>query len=446
MYRITFPAPGVSKEPAASAWPVTCSRYRVRVTRWVAALGVVVCGGVMPSSVVAQQPATGPAARQSAGIFHEPKALQKAAALAEKRTGNDDAPNDGFFLESGGMITGAGWISLGPGYRHRVFANRAVVTTSAAMSWRFYNMAQASIDTPEGRPWSVGAGVLYQDALQVNYFGLGHETALDDRSGYRLQSTDIEGHAAMTRGPFTLRGRLGWIPQLAVRTMAGRRPDYPDTHDLFTDDTAPGLDAQPSFAHADLLATYDVRDVPGHPSSGGAYTVSLSHYRDLDLAQYSFRSLQLEAVHYLPLWSSRWVLAGRAWGVFTGTGDGQTVPFYLMPNTGGRSTIRGYRDFRFSGPHMEVFSAESRWALFEHVDAALFVDAGRVASRVADLGFNGLAHATGAGIRFHTSKSTLARLDLAKSNEGWVLTFKMNDPFRRKTLTADLPPTVPFVP
>jgi outer membrane translocation and assembly module TamA len=93
-----------------------------------------------------------------------------------------------------------------------------------------------------------------------------------------------------------------------------------------------------------------------------------------------------------------------------------------------------------------VFSAESRWGLFEHVDAALFVDTGRVADRIADLGASGLHSSVGAGVRFHTTRATLARLDVAHSTEGWHVVFRLTEPFKRKTFSDNLAPAVPFVP
>ncbi len=398
--------------------------------------------------IVAQSGTGG--SREGGGLFHEPKAIAKAAAQAERLT-REREYKDGFFVETGNMITGSGWVSLGPGYRHRVFGKRAVVTTSAAVSWRLYNMARASIDTPRDNdsPWSFGTTALYQDALQVNFFGVGNNTDVTDRSGYRLQSFDLDGHTAYTRGRITLQARAGWMPTIAVRPMAGRVPDnYPDVGVAFTDATAPGLSSQPSFLHADASATFDTRDQPGYARSGGIYSAAMAQYSDRDTGRFSFQSFQFQGVQYVPLVKERWTLALRAWGAFTNTsvGAGHVVPFYLMPNTGGRSTVRGFRDYRFYGPQMEVFSAESRWAIFEHLDAALFIDAGRVADRVADLGFSGLQQSVGAGIRFHTARDTVARLEVARSQEGWVLIFKTNEPFTRKTFTGNRTPTVPFVP
>jgi hypothetical protein len=36
----------------------------------------------------------------------------------------------------------------------------------------------------------------------------------------------------------------------------------------------------------------------------------------------------------------------------------------------------------------------------------------------------------GVGLRVHSRTSTLARLDVARSREGWRMSFKLSDPFR----------------
>jgi outer membrane protein assembly factor BamA len=154
----------------------------------------------------------------------------------------------------------------------------------------------------------------------------------------------------------------------------------------------------------------------------------------------------VEASQFVPLFGGRWVLALHAWEVFSDASSGNLVPFYLTPSLGGQNTLRGYRDYRFHDNNMQSFNAESRLALFTHVDAAVFVDAGKVAPRAGDLDFKDLRTSYGAGLRVHNATSTLARFDVGHSIEGWRLFFKLTDPFKRSTSAAGRPVVVPFVP
>jgi outer membrane translocation and assembly module TamA len=122
------------------------------------------------------------------------------------------------------------------------------------------------------------------------------------------------------------------------------------------------------------------------------------------------------------------------------------VPFYLLPSLGGKNTLRGFPDYRFHDRAMDVFNVESRWAVMPHVDLAAFVDAGHVAPRLSDLWGSDLKASVGAGVRVHNVRSTLGRLDIARSSEGWYLIFKLTEMFKRATPDSGRTALIPFVP
>jgi outer membrane protein assembly factor BamA len=122
---------------------------------------------------------------------------------------------------------------------------------------------------------------------------------------------------------------------------------------------------------------------------------------------------------------------------------GQVVPFYLAPSLGGNNSLRGYSDYRFHDRNLLVLNVETRFALMTHVDAALFFDAGNVAARIENLDLGRRSYGT--GVRFHTRRSTFARVDVARSDEGWRAICSLSDPLSlarmsRRTATA------PFFP
>jgi outer membrane protein assembly factor BamA len=94
------------------------------------------------------------------------------------------------------------------------------------------------------------------------------------------------------------------------------------------------------------------------------------------------------------------------------------VPFYLMPAVGGNSSVRGYPSFRFRGNHRLLVSAEYRWAVIHAMDLAAFYDAGKVASAIDQLKFADLKWAYGVGARFHSSRRTTVRVEVARNDEG----------------------------
>jgi outer membrane protein assembly factor BamA len=139
------------------------------------------------------------------------------------------------------------------------------------------------------------------------------------------------------------------------------------------------------------------------------------------------------------------VIALRGQASLSVVPDGQEMPFYLMPNLGGRN-LRGYSDFRFHDRNLQAYSIESRLALFDHVDTAVFADFGNVAHDASQLRLSDLKRSYGAGIRIHNNKTTMVRFDVAHSIEGWHFIFKLNDPFGRVSQVAGRPPVIPFIP
>ena len=148
----------------------------------------------------------------------------------------------------------------------------------------------------------------------------------------------------------------------------------------------------------------------------------------------------------MPLFTKRWILALHGREAFSDASSGHVVPIYLMPSLGGKNTLRGYHDYRFHDNDMQAFNGEVRCALFTHLDAAVFADAGKVGSRAAGRDLRNLKRSYGAGLRVHNSTATLVRLDVGHSVEGWRLFIKVSDPFKRSAPISGRSAVVPFVP
>jgi hypothetical protein len=389
-------------------------------------------------------------AEPALGLLQEPTPITRVVSLAERRTAGPlrPSPPDGLFVDMGNMIIGSGWISAGPGYRKHVWNGRALVTTSAGLSWRLYSMAQARIDVADlarGRA-SIGAQALYQDSLQVNYFGLGNRSSVTDRSGFRLRTIDVAGYGRWQAGMITATARAGALGYVDVSSMRGREPEYPNTEAQFTDQTAPGLSGQPGFVHADGSIALDTRDEVADPARGGVYRASIARYSDQSTGHYTFNLYEAEAEKYVSVIPDRLVIAGRAWTAMTSARAGNEVPFYLMPNAGGQNSMRGYSDYRFTDRQMETISLESRVRVYTHLDVAVFADAGKVAPRAGDLGLSGLHASYGVGVRLRDARTTFARFEIAKGAEGWHFLLRFSEPFKRKTLSGGRTTVAPFVP
>jgi hypothetical protein len=388
-----------------------------------------------------QQPAAGP------GLLTEPRVLTNGIQFAVDKFGDSGREKRGWYPEFSNMITGSGFVSVGPGYRHYVFNDQAFLDASAALSWHFYKTAQARFEARKlaNNHLTLGTQVMWQDSTQINYFGIGPDSLEDDQSQYRLKSTDIVGYGAYRPMDWlSIGGEFGWLRSPSILSTGGTfKPTFPEAQHQFPTDPGMQLEEQPDFLHSEASITADTRNYPGHPTHGGLYRAALTSYGDRTTDTFSFHQYEAEAMHFVPITNENWIFAVHGWAVFTDTSQGHEVPFYLLPSLGGHSTLRAFSNFRFHDRNLAMVSAESRWALFTHVDGAIFFDAGNVAPRRSDLNLDKTS--IGAGVRIHTQRMTFARFDVAHGAEGWHFTVRTSDAFRlsrlaRRTVVA------PFVP
>jgi len=390
------------------------------------------------------------ASRLDTGLFTEPPLLASLIDAAFGRFGDAATPRNGFYAELSNMITGSGWVSIGPGYRRYVMNDRGFIDASAAISWRGYTMTQARFEAPQllDDRVSLGTQVMWQDQTQINYFGIGPNTLETDQSQYRMQSVDTVGYATFRLEPsLALTGEFGFLRRPDIMTPSGPfKPDVPTTTEAFPTNPGVSLPFQPNYAHTELSLTSDTRDHRSYPTSGHVYRAQMNAFFDqsTSIGQFTFRQYEAEGVEFIPLLDDRnWVLALHGWLVASDVPSGNQIPFYLLPSLGGNNSLRSYTDYRFHDQNLLLTNVESRWGLWTHLDGALFVDAGNVGATVGNLNLDKIS--IGGGLRLHTTKATFGRLDIAHGAEGWNVVFRTSDPLRLARLTRRVA-AVPFVP
>ncbi len=386
--------------------------------------------GALPVTANAQQgqPApqdlpSVPDSSEPRGFIAEPGWLERITVFADRHLSGGGSGN-GFYINSKSPVPGAGWITLGPGYRHWYNNDAVMFDTSGGVSWRGYKMAQARVELPKllSSRLIVGTQYRFQDFRSVKFFGEGPDSPNTALSHYRLRTQNLSGYATLRPVRWVALGaQLGWL-----------EPSLPD-----------GPANQPSFTHSEVSLLADRRDYPDHPTSGGLVRLSASRFTDRDRGDSSFDRYESEVAGFIPLASSRVVVAVRGWLVASDTKPGQSVPFYLQPSLGGGQSLRSFSDYRFHDRHLLLANAELRVALTTHLDVAGFVDAGNVAARVNALDLAKRSY--GAGLRFHTRRDVFLRIDVAHGSEGWRTMFSLNDALNLSRLSRRHAPA-PFVP
>ena len=334
---------------------------------------------------------------------------------------------EGFFPKIGGLATGQGF-ALGVQYIKKDIAHGALQFHSAAS----VSLAKAQKYTIGLRAPTLLDGKLELDMLaehrnlpQVDFYGLGPESNLEDRTSFRLEDTTYNFEARFRPVPqlFSFGGRFGFIEN---NTGPGTRSGFPSAEQLFS---PPGIVDQTDFTRTGGFFEINYLDQPGGARSGGRYIADYNHFQDQDIGRHDFQRLDLTAEQYIPFYNKRRVIALRARTIMSFTEGGNTVPFYMKPWLGGPYALRGFRNYRFYDDHQILMNAEYRWEAFSGLDMALFMDAGKAVPRKADLDFSDLETAAGVGFRFNIRNTTFLRLDFAFSHEGTQIWFRFGPPW-----------------
>ena len=297
-----------------------------------------------------------------------------------------------------------------------------------AYSTRGYARVNAAIDAHNigGRTIDINAFGTYYKFPQEDYFGSGIDSSESDRTNYLIETAETGGSVRWRPYKFDVgAGAFYMSPRLA----SGTDNAYASIEELFTPATTPGLGTETDFFKVKAFAALDWRNNPAHPQSGGRYEVTATRFDDRDLRQFDFYRVDVNVQQYVPLASRYRVLAIRANGAFTTANAGQSVPFYLQPTLGGHADLRGFRESRFRDNNALLVGAEYRWEAWWALDAALFVDAGTVASSRRQLSLSNTEVTYGVGLRFHSNKAGVARLDLAFSREGFIPILRFDHAF-----------------
>jgi hypothetical protein len=339
-------------------------------------------------------------------------------------------PPRGFYARLGGLGEGAGF-GIGPAYRHNVGAFD--FKTSAAVSFKRYFLAEASLRFPGTAYDSLYASrdgpfvELYtrrRDFPQEDFFGLGPDSAEDNRTNFALRDTLGRVTGGVRLGHFVA-GVSGSYLDTRIGDGTDRR--MPATARLFAPRDLPGLDAQPAYRIVEPFVEWTTFDRAVEDHAGGRYRVSFSRYDDADLNRYSFRKWDVDLRQFIPFFADTRTIALHAMASSADPDDGHLMPFYLQPTLGGARTLRGFQTFRFRDRSAVLLQAEYRWRINALVSGALFYDTGAVGERIGDLGR--FQRDYGFGLRIGSRRGAAFRADVAFGGESPRLLVRFDDVF-----------------
>lgn len=301
-----------------------------------------------------------------------------------------------------GSVIDGGGLAVGPGYR-MPFAGTGSIDAHAAWSIRSAREAGVVVTLPAIAGPRVGftVGANWLNAPDVAYYGIGNDAG-GERTGLRYRKTTVGVGARVQASRLFAVG--GGFESLSLSTGVT--------------EVASGRTIDPSYARSSLFAEIDSREAARYTRRGGLYRVSYSDYRQVDGSGFSFGRADAEVQRFVPILRENWVIALRGLASTTTVSGGNDVPAVLLPNLGGSHTLRGYPAWRFRDRNRLLLTGEYRWTAGSFVDMALFMDAGKVASRLGDLDLGHLTKSYGIGMSIHTATTTVMRVELARTREG----------------------------
>ena len=351
------------------------------------------------------------------GVY-QPNGVERAMDFAEDKA-IFILDREGFHPKLGSLTVGSGF-AYGLGFRDRdLFSNRGALEVWAAGSVKGYWATEARLRFPRlaDNHLYLEAWGSRRDYPQENFFGLGPDSNRDDRSDYAIRTNHFGGRVGVR--PFARHLLVGGgLEFLQPRLGAGQNDSYPDVPVLFPPSDVPGIDSRSDFLRSDFFVEVDYRE-PIYAKKGGWYRFDWSHFDDRTTNQFTFNRFDGDVRQFFGFLAGRRVIATRLFVSTSDTSAPQVMPFFFMPTLGGNDTLRGFREYRFRGPHAILAQAEYRWEIWSGFDGAIFYDAGKVADRRSDLNFKDLESDYGIGFRFNTNNGVIFRVDTAfGSNDG----------------------------
>jgi surface antigen Omp85-like protein len=286
------------------------------------------------------------------------------------------------------------------------------------------------------QPWSFSGRVVYDRSATERFFGFGN-------------GSDVSSDSNYTRGEEYLQGRIGWNVTPTLQVAYDARPrvfhvgrgtfrSLPSIETRFPG--VPGLGTENEWLNR-LFVSYDTRDSADIPTRG-TQIVGFAGIADRQfLSSVSYSLFGIEARRFEPL-GDRFVLAGRVGARYMPVGD--DAPFWALSSLGGdrsipseRQPLRGFGDGRFVDRNLFSASVELRTRLFDldlfstdlSVEAAPFVDAGRVFHDPGDNPIRSLHVAGGVGLRAIAKPFIVGYVDIGYGSDGVAVFSGINYPF-----------------
>jgi len=303
-----------------------------------------------------------------------------------------------------------------------------LTATGGSRGRQRYQCALEEIRFAGGLIWS-DLLLRYRKLPTESFFGIGPETRREDKTKFAQTQTSAEVSFGVHLGlDLALEAQAGYDK---VEIADGDDPDLPSTTDQYTEAALPGVEEPADMMHVRLALARDAKNRQGHPTHGYEVSVSGGWHRQTGDDRFGFAKYTVDLATYLPLFYDR-VVAFRVAGEMTDPLKGREIPFYHLSELGRRETIRGFARGRFRDRDMMLASVEYRYPVWRGRDNngvgfVLFADAGQVSpDLVQEASLDEFRSGFGFGLRMWNEGGLVAKVEAARSSEGWRYYFVLN--------------------
>jgi hypothetical protein len=252
----------------------------------------------------------------------------------------------------------------------------------------------------------------YQWRPQENFYGLGHDSHVSDRTQFALRQTWV---GARWQVNLLRRLKLGTGYKRAwLLTQPGRRSRYPSPDELFPD--LGGFNEKIQLHNVGTF--FDADGLRGEYDLGGKAYLEAAYQDQLggDLRYFTY-DIELEG--RMPVAPGRSVLIGQTQiQLNRERGGSDPLPFFLNAHVGGSSTLRGFGLDRYYGRNLVFVTLEYRYGLTPNLQAFIFFDEGQIFDRTSDLSLLNWHRNYGLGVKFKSATATVVGLELGYGEDG----------------------------
>jgi hypothetical protein len=346
-------------------------------------------------------------------------------SAAHKWLSRFNGTRDGWTPRIGTIASGSG-VAFGSTWQQPVMNGAMRFTTDAMYSVRgYYTLEVGAFATPFGkRPIVIGGRVRQEGFPQEDFYGVGPNSNMDDRTSYRREGLDMSGYVTFAPRPWlTIETSAGFLD---MQVSPGTDKNFASIEQRFDAARAPGLGADGDMVHAGVLIDADRRDDDFFPRAGGRYIASVTAFHGLADFRDDFTRADIDLRKYFAVpGTTSHAIAIRGQFAFSGGAGDSNVPFYMLPRLGGSSTLRAYETSRFTDKNAMVLAAEYRYLMTKKIQLVGFVEGGQVAPRLSAFDFPTFKTSYGAGVRYRIKDHAVVRVDFARGLEGnrWIVGF-----------------------